>query len=392
MAGRLRLCYLLPVYDAHAASHHVHLYELIAELVRDVEVHIVARSRESSCAIPGVAGYELVSGESTFARLWQYAGALLRAHRAGYCTFYIHYQIYPALLALALTRLCGGEVLFWSCVEMRARSGASERTLKRRILHWLRVDVPMRLVIRSADRLVTCSDVKARHYAEDFGLSSRRVAVVHNWVNIRRFRRDTAAGAELRRSLEIPPGHRVVLFLHVLGEHRGAHRLPEIIGQTLEALPQSTFVIAGDGLLRDSLRDSLRRAGLETSTRMVGAVPNTQVPQYMSASDVLINPAPWEAFGRILLEAMAAELPFVSTDGGRGGTRAFTTPLQQRFITPPNDVDAFVAALVELLLYPEIHEAMAAEGVRHIERFSTAAAAKAFAGVVQEVISESDNH
>ena len=46
----------------------------------------------------------------------------------------------------------------------------------------------------------------------------------------------------------------------------------------------------------------------------VGQIPNERVPQYMAASDVFVLPSLSEGFPNVILEAMASELPIVTTN------------------------------------------------------------------------------
>ena len=77
-----------------------------------------------------------------------------------------------------------------------------------------------------------------------------------------------------------------------------------------------------------------------------GYLPNPAVQALMRAVDVLLMPSFEEGFPRVLLEAMAAGLPFVATDVG-GVAMIVPEALRARLVKP-GDVVGFSDELVRL--------------------------------------------
>ncbi len=81
------------------------------------------------------------------------------------------------------------------------------------------------------------------------------------------------------------------------------------------------LLLVGDGPMRPELEERVRSLGLEQRVEMRRAVPSGEVPKLMAELDVLVLPslttASWkEQFGRVLVEAMACEVPVVGSDSG----------------------------------------------------------------------------
>jgi glycosyltransferase involved in cell wall biosynthesis len=70
------------------------------------------------------------------------------------------------------------------------------------------------------------------------------------------------------------------------------------------------------------------------------------VPVAMSALDVLVHPAREEAFGRIMVEAMAAGKPVVGPT--QGGAAEIVVPQQTGCLVAPGDVDGFAEQMMLL--------------------------------------------
>ncbi|MGH2922960.1 MAG: glycosyltransferase [Solirubrobacterales bacterium] len=100
-------------------------------------------------------------------------------------------------------------------------------------------------------------------------------------------------------------------------------------------LGRGRLAFVGDGPLRESL---LGREGV----RLVGRVPQEQVPLWVAAADVLCQPSLIEPFGQAALEAMAMERTVVATT--EGGPPEFVTP-EAGVLVDPTDDDALLAAL-----------------------------------------------
>ena len=148
------------------------------------------------------------------------------------------------------------------------------------------------------------------------------------------------------RYLHTPP---VLLFVGRLRYYKGLdtllHAMPHI--------PQARLVIVGDGPMRNTWQRLAVRLGLEPRVQFVGEVPDCELPRYYADADLFVLPANAraEAFGTVLLEAMATGLPVISTELGTGTSWVNQDGVTGR-IVPPNDPDALAAAIRELLANP----------------------------------------
>lgn len=110
------------------------------------------------------------------------------------------------------------------------------------------------------------------------------------------------------------------------------------LADAFEGLGSGRLAFVGDGPLREQLED---RPGVT----LTGRIPQSEVPRWVAACDVLCQPSLIEPFGQATLEAMAMERSVVATTVG--GPPEFVTPDAGVLVDPTDDaalLDAMRAA------------------------------------------------
>jgi glycosyltransferase involved in cell wall biosynthesis len=110
---------------------------------------------------------------------------------------------------------------------------------------------------------------------------------------------------------------RMVFFVGRLVHEKGAHLLVEAAPRVLEEFPRTKFIIAGTGMVRESLRKRVAAMGIAEHVNVAGFIPDADRNKLLKIADVAVFPSLYEPFGIVALEAMAAQCPVVvSTVGG----------------------------------------------------------------------------
>lgn len=128
------------------------------------------------------------------------------------------------------------------------------------------------------------------------------------------------AGAQLDRSaarehLGLPADAWIAGNVGRLHPDKDQETLIRGFAAALPALPEhSLLVIMGTGRLESNLRELVGELGLEEKVRFLGQVKDGK--RYFKAFDVFALTSDHEPFGMVLLEAMAAGVPVVSSDCG----------------------------------------------------------------------------
>ena len=137
----------------------------------------------------------------------------------------------------------------------------------------------------------------------------------------------------------------IVFFMGVLRHYKGVHVLVEAMRDV-----DATLLVAGDGPERTEVDEAITRYGVQTKVRMLGAIANDERVAYMHAADAFVLPAVSraEAFGIVLLQAMAAGTPVISTDVGTG-TSWVNQNEETGLVVPPRDARALSEAIRRIL-------------------------------------------
>ena len=134
------------------------------------------------------------------------------------------------------------------------------------------------------------------------------------------------------------------------------------LAEAFAALDGGSLVFVGDGPLRDRLEGRER-------VRVVGRIPQSEVPAWVAACDVLCQPSLIEPFGQATLEGMAMERSVVATT--IGGPPEFVG-VRSGVLVDPEDVSALEAALREAAAMPSPNPAAREEAAAHDVRIQAA--------------------
>ncbi|HHP7237693.1 glycosyltransferase family 4 protein [Longibacter sp.] len=120
-------------------------------------------------------------------------------------------------------------------------------------------------------------------------------------------------------AVELPDAQVVIGFVGRIVQEKG-------LGTCLEALAHCRdlpwrFVLIGDGAHTDDLRRLATRLGIDGRVTFLGYVDHADIPPYLASLDLVVLPSEtqpdWkEQFGRIIVEALAADTPVLGSDSG----------------------------------------------------------------------------
>jgi len=219
---------------------------------------------------------------------------------------------------------------------------------------WLRIYAPLlRRVLRAADRIIATSP---RYIETSPWLRPVRekCAVVPLGVDPLRFSPPDS-------SFTGPP---TLLFVGKLRYYKGIDSLL----QAMTELPSVHLDIVGSGPMRASWEQMARELQLADRVRFLGQVEDRDLPALYHKAHLFVLPANAraEAFGTVLLEAMASALPCITTDVG-SGTSWVVQNGKTGLVVPPHDPQALAEATDLLADDPARRREMGQAGRRRVE-------------------------
>ena len=137
----------------------------------------------------------------------------------------------------------------------------------------------------------------------------------------------------------------------------GRHRYYKGLDTLIRAMPQieAHLLVGGDGPMREEWEALTRELGVADKISFLGNVPQERMAEVYYSADIFTFPsnARSEAFGIVMMEAMACGLPCITTELGTG-TSFVVRHEQTGLVVPPSDPDAFAAAVNRLLVDPAL--------------------------------------
>ncbi len=180
-------------------------------------------------------------------------------------------------------------------------------------------------------------------------------------------------------------GERIVLFVGVLRYYKGVDVLIEAMKYV-----DGKLIIIGRGPEWFNLNRLVYKNKLYNKVILENSVTNFNLLPYYRACDVFVLPSIYrsEAFGIVLLEAMACGKPVISTELGTG-TSWVNQHNQTGFVVPPGDPMALAEAINRLLDDKELARKFGENGrKRVIENFTKELMAERVLRVYKEVLGE----
>jgi len=107
---------------------------------------------------------------------------------------------------------------------------------------------------------------------------------------------------------------KIIIFVGSLRPVKGLEYLIKAMEIIHVEMENTILMIIGDGEERKSLEKLVLKLHLENVVTFIGEIPNENIPSYLVQGDVFVLPSLSEGFPNVLLEAMAAGLPIVTTN------------------------------------------------------------------------------
>ncbi|MFH1769698.1 MAG: glycosyltransferase [Parcubacteria group bacterium] len=186
--------------------------------------------------------------------------------------------------------------------------------------------------------------------AERFKICPRKdIVLIHNGIDVYKtnFLEKDEARLKLSKLLEKGNLFRSKIVIGTIANFypvKGLHHLLEA-AERFKDNKNVSFVIIGDGKLRSELEETIKEKGLTHTIILAGQIPDAS--QYLKAFDIFAFSSLKEGFPWVVLEAMAAKLPVVTTKVG--STPEMIENNKNGFLIEPARPQQLAAKIEELI-------------------------------------------
>ncbi len=168
------------------------------------------------------------------------------------------------------------------------------------------------LIMRFIPRVVAVSEQIKKEIIKN-GVLPQKVTVIDNGINIDKYSKSDDF-SNLKLQLNLPIKALIVGTLARLSKQKGINYLLEAAKIIIEKIPNTHFLIVGDGPLRNELHNFAKDLGIFKNIHFLGF--RTDCEKLLKVMDVFVLSSIDEGLPMALLEAMATKKPVVVTSVG----------------------------------------------------------------------------
>jgi glycosyltransferase involved in cell wall biosynthesis len=234
---------------------------------------------------------------------------------------------------------------FFGCRYIYTIHSATTDEKKGGILNWVYYMLEVGLLKIVAGRAMEVTVVSAYTQDEIFRRFNVKTTVIHNGYDEDKFNLSEQSSLDIRTSMGLTENvtyisvGRMIAYkrpLNVIRFFAGIYRRNEA----------SRLIFIGDGDLLDAVKNEIMTLGLEHAVTVIRRVNFDEIPAYYKASDYFISACETEAFGLVVLEALACgAVPLVPWKG------AFPEIFVNKIFSYSIDNPGEIPAREELLSY-----------------------------------------
>jgi glycosyltransferase involved in cell wall biosynthesis len=205
-----------------------------------------------------------------------------------------------------------------------------------------------RAVYRRASAFIVLSRPFGQILERRFGIPPDKIHVIPGGVDVSRFA-IRESRAESRTKLGWPQDRPIVLAVRRLTRRMGLDDLVRAALRLRERVPNVLVLIAGDGPVKGELERQIVSLDLEQNVRLLGFVPDADLPFAYRAADLTVVPTvTLEGFGLIVPESLAAGTPCFVTPVG--GLPEAVSGLSRALVLPSTGAEAIADGLAGALM------------------------------------------
>lgn len=260
-------------------------------------------------------------------------------------------------------------------IALLAARSLPERVLVKRWHSFLRMQGK---VARRMRHMITVSERSRQDIAQDFRRPAEQIDLIYNGI-------DTAVFCP-KPEIERRP-QRLMATASADAPLKGLRYLLKAYAQLLIEYPDLELVVVGKPQPGGKTEQLLDRLSIRDRVRFVSGITTAALVKLYAEATLAVVPSIYEGFGLPAGEAMACEVPVVSTDGG-----ALPEIVGEAGIIVPNaQAEPLADAISDLLADPERRRELGIAGRQRIlERFSWDVCAAQLVEYYREVIALAD--
>jgi N-acetyl-alpha-D-glucosaminyl L-malate synthase BshA len=187
------------------------------------------------------------------------------------------------------------------------------------------------------------------------------IQVIHNFIDLSRFKK---TDKDHFKKAIAPGGEKILSHVSNFRTVKRVQDVIHIFNKVQKKIPAKLLMI-GDGPERQSLEALCRELKVCADVRFLGK--QDAIEELLAISDLFIMPSKSESFGLAALEAMACEVPVVSSN--TGGIPELNIHNETGFLSNVGDVEEMADFAMKILLDETMHQKFRQQAFAQAEKF-----------------------
>lgn len=214
--------------------------------------------------------------------------------------------------------------------------------------------------INKSDGITAVSE-SLRQQTYDYFDIKKEIKVIYNFIDFERFNK---SNKDHFKKAIAPNGERVLLHVSNFRKVKRIEDVIMIFKKVYETIP-CKLLLVGDGPERYHMEELCRKIGLCHEIRFLGK--QDAIEELLAIADVFLMPSQSESFGLAALEAMACEVPVISSNAG--GLPEVNIHGETGFLSNVGDVEDMAKNTIMLLSNEEMLQQFRANALAQAQRF-----------------------
>jgi N-acetyl-alpha-D-glucosaminyl L-malate synthase BshA len=234
--------------------------------------------------------------------------------------------------------------------------------------------------INKSDGVTAVSESLKQQTNELFNIT-KDIKVIYNFIDFNRF---TKTNKDHFRKAIAPNGERILVHTSNFRKVKRVDDVMKIFKLVNAALP-SKLLLIGDGPERPALEAMCREMGLCDEVRFLGK--QEAVEELLAISDLFLIPSGSESFGLAALEAMACQVPVISSNVG--GLPEVNIHGETGYLSDIGNVEEMAKYAIDLLSNDDLLQRFRENALRQAKRFDIEHILPEYEAYYEEILQKS---
>ena len=233
--------------------------------------------------------------------------------------------------------------------------------------------------INQSDGVTAVSNSLRQETLDNFKID-KDIHVIYNFIDFDRFKKNNK---EHFKKLIAPEGEKILIHTSNFRKVKRVDDVIRIFYLVNREIP-SKLLLVGDGPERTAMEGMCRKLGLCDDIRFLGK--QEAIEEILSISDLFLIPSEKESFGLAALEAMACEVPVISSN--TGGLTEVNNHGKTGYVSNVGNVDEMASYAIHLLKNEALLQEMRENALAQAKTFSIERILPKYESLYRQVIRE----